>query len=258
MAEVPPVLQGAPAEVLEVRVLASGRCLALRLRCALNFRAFRAQAYVGQRLAIQWEQIRVAYGVEVARLAPGLDGQLNDALERCVQACSSSNDPEAAPAQLALRFTHVSTMKPPSVAMGVVGVSACTHQRMAPHAHWMPMQACKFMGCRDPACSLCKNNPKKRCAQDDNFDGAPCAVVGAAAGKACLWVHLTASMWVPPPSVYAHTPPCLRPRGAEAYADNQVLRTKCEADIFVELYNVATGRAHNAPGTDVRVRRAFR
>ncbi|KAI8477452.1 MAG: hypothetical protein J3K34DRAFT_515786 [Monoraphidium minutum] len=50
---------------------------------------------------------------------------------------------------------------------------------------------CKYIGCRDRACHLCRNNPNKKCAPDDNFD--------------------------------------------EAYADGQVLRSKCEAEITVEL-----------------------
>lgn len=42
----------------------------------------------------------------------------------------------------------------------------------------------------------------------------------------------------------------------EAYADNQVLRARCEADICVELVNSATGEVFPAPGVEVQVRRS--
>jgi hypothetical protein len=39
----------------------------------------------------------------------------------------------------------------------------------------------------------------------------------------------------------------------EAYADNQVLRARCEADVCVELYNASTGETFSAPGVEVQV-----
>lgn len=37
------------------------------------------------------------------------------------------------------------------------------------------------------------------------------------------------------------------------YADNQVLKAKCDADIFVELVNKATGEAYQQPGVEIQV-----
>lgn len=42
----------------------------------------------------------------------------------------------------------------------------------------------------------------------------------------------------------------------EAYADNQVLRARCDADVCVELYNASTGEVFSAPGVEVQVRHA--
>lgn len=39
----------------------------------------------------------------------------------------------------------------------------------------------------------------------------------------------------------------------EAYADNQVLRARCDADVCVELYNASTGETFSAPGVEVQV-----
>lgn len=39
----------------------------------------------------------------------------------------------------------------------------------------------------------------------------------------------------------------------EAYADNQVLRTRCEAEIFVDLINQVSGEVYSAPGVEVQV-----
>jgi hypothetical protein len=39
----------------------------------------------------------------------------------------------------------------------------------------------------------------------------------------------------------------------EAYADNQVLRARCEAEIFVDLTNQVTGDVYSAPGVEVQV-----
>lgn len=39
----------------------------------------------------------------------------------------------------------------------------------------------------------------------------------------------------------------------EAYADNQVLRARCDADVHVELFNAATGEPFSAPGVEVQV-----
>lgn len=58
-------------------------------------------------------------------------------------------------------------------------------------------------------CPLCKNNPNKKCREDDNFD--------------------------------------------ECYADGQVLKSKCEADVFLELVNLRTGVAEALPGVDIAV-----
>lgn len=49
---------------------------------------------------------------------------------------------------------------------------------------------CRFLGCQSKSCSLCVNNPEKRCLPSGNFD--------------------------------------------ECYADNQSLKSRCKADIFVE------------------------
>ena len=39
-----------------------------------------------------------------------------------------------------------------------------------------------------------------------------------------------------------------------AYADNQVLKTKCDAEVFVELVNRVTREPYQVPGVDVQVR----
>lgn len=58
---------------------------------------------------------------------------------------------------------------------------------------------------------MCKNNPNKRCRDEDNFD--------------------------------------------ECYADCQVLRSKCEADIFLELVDPMTGQAQSVPGIELQASR---
>jgi hypothetical protein len=68
---------------------------------------------------------------------------------------------------------------------------------------------CRYLGCSNTECPLCKHNPHKTCPSNDNFD--------------------------------------------EAYADNQVLRARCEADVHVELYNASTGEVFSAPGVEVQV-----
>jgi hypothetical protein len=39
----------------------------------------------------------------------------------------------------------------------------------------------------------------------------------------------------------------------EAYADTQVLRSRCDADVVVELVNAATGELVPAPGMELQV-----
>jgi hypothetical protein len=39
----------------------------------------------------------------------------------------------------------------------------------------------------------------------------------------------------------------------EAYADNQVLRARCEAEIYIDLINQVTGDVYSAPGVEVQV-----
>ncbi|KAG1679301.1 hypothetical protein FOA52_009331 [Chlamydomonas sp. UWO 241] len=68
---------------------------------------------------------------------------------------------------------------------------------------------CKFLACVDKECSLCNNNPNKRCDEDDNFD--------------------------------------------ECYANDQVLRSKCEADVFMELVSASTGKRHDMSGFEVQL-----
>ncbi|GIL46734.1 hypothetical protein Vafri_3654 [Volvox africanus] len=68
---------------------------------------------------------------------------------------------------------------------------------------------CRFLGCMRKECPLCKNNPNKKCREDDNFD--------------------------------------------ECYADGQVLKSKCEADVYLELVNLRTGAQEALPGVDIAV-----
>ena len=68
---------------------------------------------------------------------------------------------------------------------------------------------CRFLGCLNKACSLCANNPKKRCLDADNFD--------------------------------------------ECYADNQVLKSKCDIDVFVQLLSLSSGNVVNLPGVEIQV-----
>ncbi|KXZ52828.1 hypothetical protein GPECTOR_8g211 [Gonium pectorale] len=68
---------------------------------------------------------------------------------------------------------------------------------------------CRFLGCMRKECNLCKNNPNKKCREDDNFD--------------------------------------------ECYADGQVLKSKCEADVYLELVNLRTGVAEALPGVEIAV-----
>jgi hypothetical protein len=93
---------------------------------------------------------------------------------------------------------------------------AHTHTRARTHTHTRThaLLSCnppfRFTGCISKDCSLCKNNPNKRCLPGDNLD--------------------------------------------ECYADNQQLRSKCEADVFVELVNAQTGKPMALPGMEVQVR----
>ncbi|EFJ45471.1 hypothetical protein VOLCADRAFT_105916 [Volvox carteri f. nagariensis] len=66
-----------------------------------------------------------------------------------------------------------------------------------------------FLGCMRKECPLCKNNPNKKCREDDNFD--------------------------------------------ECYADGQVLKSKCEADVYLELVNLRTGAPEALPGVEIAV-----
>jgi hypothetical protein len=72
-----------------------------------------------------------------------------------------------------------------------------------------PCVVCRYLGCSNIDCPLCKHNPHKTCPSNENFD--------------------------------------------EAYADNQVLRARCDADVHVELYNASTGEVFSAPGVEVQV-----
>ncbi|KAG2498858.1 hypothetical protein HYH03_003050 [Edaphochlamys debaryana] len=58
-------------------------------------------------------------------------------------------------------------------------------------------------------CPLCKNNPNKKCREEDNFD--------------------------------------------EAYADGQILKSKCEADVFLEIINLRTGQPEALPSVEIAV-----
>lgn len=73
----------------------------------------------------------------------------------------------------------------------------------------MPHCTRRFLGCRDKECSLCNNNPNKRCAHDDSFD--------------------------------------------ECYANDQVMKSKCEADVVLELVSSSTGQRHNTSEVEVQV-----
>lgn len=39
----------------------------------------------------------------------------------------------------------------------------------------------------------------------------------------------------------------------EAYADNQILKARCEAEVHIELVNQLTGEVFSAPGVEVQV-----
>lgn len=39
----------------------------------------------------------------------------------------------------------------------------------------------------------------------------------------------------------------------EAYADNQVLKARCEAEVYIELMNQSTGEVFSAQGVEVQV-----
>lgn len=71
------------------------------------------------------------------------------------------------------------------------------------------MVPCRYLGCPQRDCFLCKNNPNKHCTENDNFD--------------------------------------------EAFADNQPLRSKCDADIWVELYNQDASGSEALPGVEIQV-----
>lgn len=128
------------------------------------------------------------------------------------------------------------------------------------------MQECKHYGCTEPTCALCKNNNKKRCADDDNFDGgtAGCAAYRAPVRFARRTTQRSRSRSRSRHISRCHSPPCTPPpspspwtrhtlRRAEAYADNQVLRAKCDADLSVELFNTASGQRYSQQGVDIRV-----
>ncbi|MEW5306145.1 MAG: hypothetical protein WDW36_008633 [Sanguina aurantia] len=68
---------------------------------------------------------------------------------------------------------------------------------------------CRYLGCPQRDCFLCKNNPNKHCEENDNFD--------------------------------------------EAFADNQPLRSKCDADIWVELWNQDASGSEALPGVEIQV-----
>ncbi|KAG2453449.1 hypothetical protein HYH02_001670 [Chlamydomonas schloesseri] len=68
---------------------------------------------------------------------------------------------------------------------------------------------CKFLGCMRKDCGLCKNNPNKKCREEDNFD--------------------------------------------ECYADGQVLKSKCESDVSLELINLRTGLPEALPSVEIAV-----
>ncbi|PNW75496.1 hypothetical protein CHLRE_12g529050v5 [Chlamydomonas reinhardtii] len=68
---------------------------------------------------------------------------------------------------------------------------------------------CKFLGCMRKECGLCKNNPNKKCREEDNFD--------------------------------------------ECYADGQILKSKCESDVSLELINLRTGLAEALPSVEIAV-----
>jgi hypothetical protein len=78
----------------------------------------------------------------------------------------------------------------------------------SPWQFWLAVPD-RYLGCTDPDCALCKNNPHKTCNPADLFD--------------------------------------------EAYADNQVLKARCEAELYVELVNATTGEVYPAPGVEVQV-----
>lgn len=40
---------------------------------------------------------------------------------------------------------------------------------------------------------------------------------------------------------------------AECYADCQLLRSKCEADVYLHVINSATGQPENVPGLELQV-----
>ncbi|GFR43768.1 hypothetical protein Agub_g4882 [Astrephomene gubernaculifera] len=68
---------------------------------------------------------------------------------------------------------------------------------------------CRFLGCLRKECALCKNNPNKKCREEDNFD--------------------------------------------ECYADGQVLKSKCEADVYLELINLRTNQPEALPSVEIAV-----
>ncbi|GLC37795.1 hypothetical protein PLESTB_001477500 [Pleodorina starrii] len=127
------------------------------------------EEYVGARVK---QFSRVFAGV----LLPGVTEQAYDfAYTRTLQLLGSSAQEAQLTDSYALRFTH----------------------------------RCRFLGCMRKECPLCKNNPNKKCSEDDNFD--------------------------------------------ECYADGQVLKSKCEADVYLELINLRTGAAEALPGVDIAV-----
>lgn len=92
-------------------------------------------------------------------------------------------------------------------------------------------------------CKLCKNNPNKCCLSGDNL----------------VRILIVSCVQVPPP-VFNQTDPRTHPHPLpvhqqdECYADNQVLRSKCDAEVFVELVNAQSGEPIAVPGMEVQVR----
>jgi hypothetical protein len=39
----------------------------------------------------------------------------------------------------------------------------------------------------------------------------------------------------------------------ECYADNQALKSKCDVDVYVQLFSQTTGRVVNLPGLEIQV-----
>lgn len=95
----------------------------------------------------------------------------------------------------------------------------------------------------------------------------PDPISGEAGHTPCWLAHSSHTPRTPPPVRYLgcantdcplckHNPHKTCPADDnfdEAYADNQVLRARCDADVHVELFNAATGEPFSAPGVEVQV-----